>query len=127
MALAADDFLPIFIFVVVQCCTQAAMPAPMRTRDLLWALADDTHLQSEAGYYLTMFEAALEFLKNLMQAAEEKEAALNRLAPKQERPKLFNTFSVKTLTGSANGAVRRFSVRNMVDVSHTRSQKDLIN
>ena len=43
--LAADDFLPIFIFVVVQCCTQAAMPAPMRTRDLLWALADDTHLQ----------------------------------------------------------------------------------
>eukprot|EP00619_Florenciella_sp_RCC1007_P017848 CAMPEP_0205944996 /NCGR_PEP_ID=MMETSP1325-20131115/64803_1 /ASSEMBLY_ACC=CAM_ASM_000708 /TAXON_ID=236786 /ORGANISM="Florenciella sp., Strain RCC1007" /LENGTH=162 /DNA_ID=CAMNT_0053315943 /DNA_START=150 /DNA_END=635 /DNA_ORIENTATION=+ len=46
--LAADDFLPIFIFVVVQCCTQAAMPAPMRTRDLLWALADDSHLQSEA-------------------------------------------------------------------------------
>ena len=74
-----------------------------------------------------MFEAALEFLKNLMQAAEEKEAALNRLAPKQERPKLFNTFSVKTLTSSANGAVRRFSVRNIVDAPHTRSQKDLIN
>ena len=126
--LAADDFLPIFIFVVVQCSTQAAMPAPMRTRDLLWALADDTHLQSEAGYYLTMFEAALEFLKNLMLAAQEKEAALSRLAgptTKNERGgTLFSAFSVQNLKTSAGGAVRRISVRA---VEHTRSRKDLVN
>ena len=63
-----------------------------------------------------------------MQAAEEKDAQLNSFATKNDKPRLFSTFSVATLKSSANGAVRRFSVRNhVVDAPHNRSEKTLIN
>ena len=41
----------------------------MRIRDLLWAIGDQTALRSEAGYYLTTLDAALEWLLSEAQDA----------------------------------------------------------
>lgn len=56
--LGADDFLPIFIFVVCQ----AQLAHPHLNKDLLWTLCHPDQLRGESGYYLTMYEAALEFI-----------------------------------------------------------------
>ena len=59
--LAADEFLPIFIFVVVH----AELAAPLLTREQLWRLGHPRALQAEPGYYLTMFDAGIEYVRSL--------------------------------------------------------------
>ena len=56
--LTADDFLPIFIVVFIR----AKLQKPFLTRSLLWALGDPLLLRGEHGYYLTMFDAALDYV-----------------------------------------------------------------
>lgn len=56
--LGADDFLPIFIFVVCQ----AHLLHPLWNKDLLWRLCHPDQLRGESGYYLTMYESAIEFI-----------------------------------------------------------------
>ena len=59
--LAADDFLPVLIFAVVHASLDRR---PLLARATLWALADPLMLQSEPGYYLTMFDAAVEYVSS---------------------------------------------------------------
>jgi len=59
--LGADDLLPIFTFVVVQ----AKLPAYCYVRDILWSLCSRSSLHGESGYYLTVYESALEFVKHV--------------------------------------------------------------
>lgn len=74
--LSADDFLPIHIFVVVH----AGLRDPLVTKQLLWSMCNPTALQGEGGYYLTVFEAALEYVKAVdmstgsVEALQESEA-----------------------------------------------------
>jgi hypothetical protein len=56
IAMGADDFLPIFIF----CLVQANWGAPCSTLLLLRLLADPLRQHDELQYYLTMLEAAFE-------------------------------------------------------------------
>jgi hypothetical protein len=56
--LGADDFLPIFIFVVCQ----AHLKHPHLNKDMLWAVCHPDQLRGESGYYLTMYESALEYI-----------------------------------------------------------------
>ncbi|ETW08755.1 hypothetical protein H310_01273 [Aphanomyces invadans] len=58
-ALSADDFLPVFIF----CVCQASLRTPLATIEYLWCLCNDESLKGEAGYYLTMLEASLEYVR----------------------------------------------------------------
>jgi len=69
--LSADDFLPIFIFVVVK----AKNPSPLRLCRWLYSLGDSSMLQSEAGYYLTMYEASFEHLKSQVPETMEPSAS----------------------------------------------------
>jgi len=57
--LAADEFLPVFIYCVVHADDSRNF---LLARATLWALADPAELQAEPGYYLTMFDAALEYV-----------------------------------------------------------------
>ena len=57
-ALGADDFLPIFIFVVCR----AGLRHPSFSKDLLWQLCHPDQLHGESGYYLTVYESALEYI-----------------------------------------------------------------
>lgn len=53
--LGGDDFLPIFIYVIVH----SDLAAPIMTQVLLNRLCDPEKRRSESGYYLATFEAAL--------------------------------------------------------------------
>jgi hypothetical protein len=61
MFLPADDFFPIFIFVV----SQTPLRAPATLKHLMWHLCDPASLQSEGGYYLTVFDAAIEYIRTV--------------------------------------------------------------
>jgi hypothetical protein len=53
--LSGDDFLPIFIYVIVH----SELEFPIMTQVLLNRLCDPEKRRSESGYYLATFEAAL--------------------------------------------------------------------
>jgi hypothetical protein len=59
--LGADEFLPIFIYVV----SQSAIEDLYLLKHVLCMLVDPSKRLSEAGYYLASFEAAVEHLRHL--------------------------------------------------------------
>eukprot|EP01138_Halocafeteria_seosinensis_P004954 gb/GECG01005066.1/.p1 GENE.gb/GECG01005066.1/~~gb/GECG01005066.1/.p1 ORF type:complete len:709 (+),score=72.15 gb/GECG01005066.1/:1-2127(+) len=54
--LGADDFFPIFCYVIAQ----SRLSRPVLFQDLLWNVCDSHMLRGESGYYLTTYEAALQ-------------------------------------------------------------------
>ena len=58
--IAADDLVPIFIYIFCR----SGLKHPMRSRDLMWSLCHPDQLQGEGGYYLTVFESSIEFVLN---------------------------------------------------------------
>lgn len=59
VTLGADDFLPIFMFVLCQ----SDLRTPMLNKELLWGLCHPDQLYGESGYYLTVYESALEYIQ----------------------------------------------------------------
>jgi hypothetical protein len=57
--LGADEFLPIFIFVTVN----AELSSPLKDKECMWSLCEPDMVAGEGGYYLTVFDAALSYLK----------------------------------------------------------------
>jgi hypothetical protein len=58
---SADDFLPMFTFVVVQ----AALPQLIIVKELMTALVDDEETYGECGYYLATLEASTQHIVDL--------------------------------------------------------------
>ena len=58
--LSGDAFMPIFTYVV----SQSLLKSPSKLAFFMWQLCDPKQLTGEAGYYLTVFDAALQYLKN---------------------------------------------------------------
>ena len=58
--IGADDLVPIFLYVFCQ----SNLSNPLRSKDLMWALCHPDQLRGESGYYLTIFESAIEFVYN---------------------------------------------------------------
>jgi len=79
-ALAADEFFPIFVYVVVH----AEISKPEALKVFLLSFCSQSSLQGEGGYYLTVFEAALEYIESfdmethIKRQQEEAEEALRR-------------------------------------------------
>jgi hypothetical protein len=65
--LGADDFLPVFIYVVSQC----GISRLLSLKNLLAGLADPSRMMSEAGYCLASLEGAIEYLLRLDETAQE--------------------------------------------------------
>ena len=57
-ALAGDELLPILIYISVR----SDLVRPFTKCALAWDLCDPEQLQSESGYYLTVFESALSWI-----------------------------------------------------------------
>lgn len=57
--LTGDDFLPIFCYIICQ----SKIKQPLTLKNLLWALCHNDVLRGEGGYYITVFEASLEYVK----------------------------------------------------------------
>ncbi|ELR16367.1 Vacuolar sorting protein 9 (VPS9) domain containing protein [Acanthamoeba castellanii str. Neff] len=67
--LSADDFFPIFLYVVAR----ANLKDPLLVSEYLWGLCDPEQLNGEGGYYLTVFCSAFEYLKGLEMDTAESE------------------------------------------------------
>jgi len=57
--LSADDFLPIFIYVIVH----ADVEQLETLSEYVYELCDPEQLNGEGGYYLTVFVSSLQYLK----------------------------------------------------------------
>lgn len=60
VCVAADDLVPLFMYIFCQ----SNLRHPIRSRDLMWSLCHPDQLHGEAGYYLTVYESAIEFILN---------------------------------------------------------------
>jgi hypothetical protein len=58
VVLGADDLLPIFLFVI----SNSNLRNPLLNKELLWNLCDPDQLLDEAGYYLTLYTSAVEYI-----------------------------------------------------------------
>lgn len=58
--IGADDLVPIFLYVFCH----SNLKHPIRNRDLMWSLCHPDQLHGEGGYYLTVYESAIEFISN---------------------------------------------------------------
>jgi hypothetical protein len=56
--IGGDAFLDILVYVTVH----ASLRRPHQKLQYAWALCDPDELQSEGGYYLTVFESAVTFI-----------------------------------------------------------------
>jgi hypothetical protein len=70
VTLGADDFLPIFMFVLCQ----SDLRTPLLNKELLWGLCHPDQLYGESGYYLTVYESALEYIQCIPITDEQLEA-----------------------------------------------------
>lgn len=61
VAIGADDFLPIFLYVLCH----SSINTPLLTKELLWGLCHPDQLYGESGYYLTVYESALEYIQSI--------------------------------------------------------------
>lgn len=96
--LAADEFFPIFVYVVVN----AEIRHPEAVLYSMSNLCAKSHLQGEGGYYLTVFEAALEYISgfDMEQHILRQEQEANRLAmKKQGKKKPHNQLNVQQPEG----------------------------
>jgi Vacuolar sorting protein 9 (VPS9) domain len=59
--IGADDFFPIFVYIIVQ----AKLENPLLMKEFMWSLCDRQTLSGQGGYYLTVFDAALEYIKTV--------------------------------------------------------------
>ncbi|KAK9512437.1 hypothetical protein O3M35_000871 [Rhynocoris fuscipes] len=71
MLLGADDFLPLFVWVLVQ----TGMVAAEIEADYMWGLLHPSLLSGEGGYYLTTLSSAVHVLKSFRACSEEFVAA----------------------------------------------------
>ncbi len=95
--MSADDFLPLFTYVLVQ----AALPQLLLVKELMINLVDDEETFGECGYYLTTLEASTRHITDLAEAYEKQhgrvETAINSEAATES---LYQSqhFDIKDLT-----------------------------
>ncbi|KAK7790528.1 hypothetical protein R5R35_001925 [Gryllus longicercus] len=72
LTLGADDFLPLFVWVLVR----SGMVAAEVEAEYMWGLLHPSLLSGEGGYYLTTLSSAVHVLKNFRACHERQERAL---------------------------------------------------
>ncbi|KAF2078239.1 hypothetical protein CYY_000429 [Polysphondylium violaceum] len=75
--LSADDFLPIYLYVVVN----SGVKDLEFTNQYLWQLSDPDKLGGEGGYYLTVFSSILSLIKSLNMENIDKANIVDDLIP----------------------------------------------
>ncbi|CAH1792387.1 unnamed protein product [Owenia fusiformis] len=120
-SMGADDFLPMFIYVLVQC----GMVMAEVEADYMWGLLHPSVLNGEGGYYLTTLSSAVHVLKNFHETASSQPASLelskarsNTLTEQQgfirvAMPDEFND-SIKTKTLPVRPNMTTKEVCNMI-------------
>ncbi|GAM17473.1 hypothetical protein SAMD00019534_006480 [Acytostelium subglobosum LB1] len=78
--LSADDFLPIYIYVVVN----SGVKDLEFTNQYLWQLCDSDRLSGEGEYYLTVFSSTLSLIRSLKMDNVERATMIDDLIPTQQ-------------------------------------------
>lgn len=86
--ISADDFLPLFTYVLVQ----AGLPQLLLVKELMLTLVDDEDTYGECGYYLATLEAASQHICDL---AEQYEKVANIETMFTEEEDVFEYFDKK--------------------------------
>ncbi|XP_075233749.1 protein sprint-like isoform X3 [Lycorma delicatula] len=73
VTLGADDFLPLFVWVLVQ----SGMVAAEIEAEYMWGLLHHSLLSGEGGYYLTTLSSAVNVLKTFRECSEESPSGNN--------------------------------------------------
>jgi len=71
--LGADDFLPLFVWVLVR----GGMVAAEIEAEFMWGLLQPSLLSGEGGYYLTTLSSAVHVLKNFRACYETQNPSLD--------------------------------------------------
>ncbi|CAN8031364.1 unnamed protein product [Ixodes persulcatus] len=101
-SLGADDFLPIFLHVLVQC----GMVSAEVEADYMWGLLHPSLLTGEGGYYLTTLSSAVHVLKNLGGGASSPASSQNTPAPPSLTSSTTSASSGGSSATSSTPAVR---------------------
>ncbi|KAM7289371.1 protein sprint [Ixodes scapularis] len=101
-SLGADDFLPIFLHVLVQC----GMVSAEVEADYMWGLLHPSLLTGEGGYYLTTLSSAVHVLKNLGGGASSPVSSQNTPAPPSLTSSTTSASSGGSSAASSAPAVR---------------------
>lgn len=72
VTLGGDDFLPLFVWVLMQ----SGMIGAEIEADYMWGLLHPSSLTGEGGYYLTTLSSAIHVLKNFRACSEEQSRTL---------------------------------------------------
>ncbi|KAL1415969.1 hypothetical protein MTO96_028559 [Rhipicephalus appendiculatus] len=107
-SLGADDFLPIFLHVLVQC----GMVSAEVEADYMWGLLHPSLLTGEGGYYLTTLSSAVHVLKSWRDGEDEPSstaaAAAAAAAADSENAPLQPTQGSSSKEASAQASMFRY-------------------
>ncbi len=100
--LGADDFVPIFIYVV----SKSNLKHPALNKDIMWNLCHPEILRGEIGYFLTVYESAIEFI-----ASEPVDTNINttRFSELANKSRLSATSVNSSASTSSMMSLRRIS------------------
>ncbi|XP_065205271.1 protein sprint isoform X2 [Planococcus citri] len=97
--LGADDFLPIFVWVLVR----TGMVAAEIEAEYMWGLLHPSLLSGEGGYYLTTLSSAVNVLKNFRPVNEN--SAISRLSWCHEQLSEFRSIFKVVVPDEMNGSL----------------------
>lgn len=119
--LGADDLVPIFVYVFCK----AELKTPHKYKDLMWNLCHPDQLHGECGYYLTVFESAIEYveIEPLDETEEVRESdATNGPQSRSRANSKQSTASFNTAaSGTTGGRERATTTSQMSDRTRSAS------
>eukprot|EP00736_Rhodelphis_marinus_P006474 Rmarinus@m.30066 len=102
--ISGDDLLAIYIYVVLH----STLRSPLAMLDFMWTLSHPDHVIGEVGYYLTVLNAAIEYLANVAFGGDSSSSSRR------------SSFAAASMSRSANSVSRAPS-----DASHVAEGQQL--
>lgn len=101
--IAADELVPIFLYVFCQ-VHSGALRNCLQNRDFMWGLGHPDQLRGETGYYLTVYESAIECVLQ-----EEAEQQLQQQLQTQGLQRSHSNSSIGSRSRTSSSSSRSFS------------------
>ncbi len=104
--LGADDFVPIFIYVV----SKSSLKHPTLNKDIMWNLCHPELLRGEIGYFLTVYESAVEFITSEPTDNESDVTRFSEIANKSRSSITSESSSISNISVTTLRRISQFIV-----------------
>ena len=104
--LGADDFVPIFIYVV----SKSGLKHPTLNKDIMWNLCHPELLRGEVGYFLTVYESAIEFIAREPTGNETNITRFSEIANKSRSSITSDASSISNISVTTLRRISQFIV-----------------